>query len=716
MNNKIISEISRIQELMGVQKILIEGGPGGEVFGGPLTRVLKTIFPKFLQEVKLEVRETGVGLNKPKEFTINGEKVTQQKYEYVEKLQTNKENPTKLEKLMKDNPNETIDLFSSVKSKFPNEFTQLENDEYYDTMRVVLNKAVKFAEENNVKIEVKNFSEKDIFRIVDEKVQRGTDIPKAIEEVTGVNPNTIQGSFIFNKLKENYNNFVNSNPKWVPQKYSSISLKLENLFKDAIKDGLQKPNFILDFLSSNKTIFNFFRKTLLSWILKINKWYIGKGKFEKESIDSIFSLLNRKIQDFGQDVSIANIEKFESEFRQITQRVRILKGYEIFEGTEEQLYSLIGKELEKAGFEKKEVDIFVSHLNQLNPFNPTSKLCRGWLLRAFGKTASARYFKNLTEGFKFWKRNSTAPKEGFTVEVKDAETGKMTTRQGTVGEYVRQNFRDFFERFIIQCLTGIPKKASEYREYFSTVIGKGEYGTKAEGLCWLLVHTWFGLNVANPIISGIWSFIGRLGYYLPTEKIQSYSDVGDLFKSTFTESFRKNGITDISDEDIKNSKNPNDYSVSVKIFGYKNYFLQPGFHGGAEAIVKVLNKISRQELTYQDLKDVINGLTNEQYKKLDSKLKELNLKNMSKEDLKKFIEKNKVEFEKILNENNSKTTEVKFTDEDTEGTIEGLKKYLKSINKEYKENSFNSEQKYGVSTEGIFYLWDKTNKWHPQQN
>lgn len=63
-----------------------------------------------------------------------------------------------------------------------------------------------------------------------------------------------------------------------------------------------------------------------------------------------------------------------------------------------------------------------------------------------------------------------------------------------------------------------------------------------------------------------------------------------------------------------------------------------------------------------------------------------------------------------------KTTENKFTDEDTEGTIEGLKKYLKSINKEYKENSFDLEQKYGESTEGILYLWDKTNKWHPQQN
>lgn len=716
MNNKIISEISRIQELMGVQKILIEGGPGGEVFGGPLTRMLKTIFPKFLQDVKLEVRETGVGLNKPKEFTINGEKVTQQKYEYVEKLQTNKENPTKLEKLMKDNPNETIDLFSSVKSKFPNEFTQLENDEYYDTMRVVLNKAVKFAEENNVKIEVKNFSEKDIFRIVDEKVQRGTDIPKAIEEVTGVNPNTIQGSFIFNKLKENYNNFVNSNPKWVPQKYSSISLKLENLFKNATQDGLQKPNLILDFLSSNKTIFNFIRRTLLSWILKIRKWSMGKDKFEKESIDSIFSLLNRKIQDFGEDVSIANIEKFESEFRQIAQRVRILKGYEIFEGTEEQLYSLIGKELEKAGFENKEVDIFVSHLKQLNPFNPTSKLCRGWLLKAFGTTASAKYFKNLTQGYKLWKLKSTATKEGYTVEFKDPMTGKMTTRPGTTGEYVAQNLLDFLERLVFQCLLGIPKKASEYRAYFSTTIGKGEYATKAEGLFWLLVHTWFGLNVANPIISGLWSFIGRLVYYLPAGKIQSYSDVGDLFNKTFKQSFEKNGLSDISDEDIRNSKKQNDYSVSVKIFGYKNYFVQPGFHGGLEAIVKILDKIARQELTYQDLKQMLGGVTEEQFRKLEPKLKELKLKNMSKEDLKKWIEDNKDEFEKILNENNSKTTEVKFTDEDTEGTEEGLKKYLKSINKEYKENSFDNEQKYGVSTEGINYLWDKIKKWHPQQN
>ena len=714
-NNKgLISEVVRIQQLMGVKKIILEanGGPGtGEVSALILNRLAKNFLPNFLKNVKLKiVEQPGAGFNRPKEYFIDNVKVSKEKYEFTEKLKNEKDTPTKLKETIQNNPQNTKELYSELKIKFSPDISKLENEVYEDTMMDVMKTFIKAAEEKGVKIDKQNFNEKEIYKLINREVDGGLSIPEAIEKVTGVLENSTTGMVIFEKLQENYGKYVNKDPQFKPLIFSNINTKIRKAIQDANRDIKTKPNFVFDNLASNKTIFNIFRKALLQQALRYENFIKEEEKFLNESVESIFSLLNRKIDEFA-NTPLSNIEKFESELRLIAQRFRIIKGNELFEGTPETIYKTIGEELEKVGVDKKEVDNFVQQLSLLDPYNPDSTLNRGWVRRFFSNTASTKYFNNFRRGLKIWKMWNQKPKEGFNVEFKDPQTGEMKSRPGTIGEYTQKNFYELIERFIVQCITGIPKTFKEYRGYFYTKAGGGEYANIWQGLGWLLVHTLIGLNVGNPLIRSIYNVCINLVYLIPGSKregkplgsIFEWGDKGTLLYESFAKGFQKQYPgANITKDDVQNAIEKNDVGLSLKIASYELYVIEPGLHGAPEVIYKFLDKVSRQEITYADLNNWFPKLSDENVKKLLEVLNKLKLNGMSEEELKKYLEDNKDLFNEIFGETKKGGDEIINK---IEGSEAGCMAFLLTKQKTYKSYL------NGICTaeDGTEYEWDGTN-------
>jgi len=667
-NTNIISEIKRIQELMGSKNIISEAPVGGPITS--LEKILYKYLPDFIRDAKFTV-ERG-------KYKLNDEIITQQEWEALNKL---KSNPTSIANELPSLPlmvkNRLFSLFSS-NPKFEQESIEI----YKDYMSELL----KSLKQNQPDV---NWSEKVVLTKIKDDIQGGLSFEQSLSNRFGLSKDDILFNFIKRTAEKRYgNSLVGKLSDEVRTLDMTFKTKLESALKEAkIPEKSSDLPTIRKFLSSEYSVVNAVRKRLLNWMVDSKSFRNNPDEFIRKIGEDVLNLLAKKTKELKVDNfdKITNI--IQTELRDIGNKINTIRtGENVFDP--EALYKEIETILKKEHpSETQDIESIMKAVKEADPWGKNYK--KSWIISFLGKTAGAKYFQNQVETAKFW--NLWLKKDEKQLrKVWDFDSEKYIEKELTNKEWYVKNAQEFFERTIMQIFTGLPKLRDEFKMDLS---GLGQ--TKSR-FFWTMVSYWVAYHIGRPITDCL--------EQIPYDTYKAFNLEGSDYgsKGEYFEAQAKNKVNQYF----------NDYTAGSSIAslypGERNWAIQaicvvlpslPGLPSNLiPNIVGGWEKIITKQYTKEDLKKPIEDELNTLKGKTDSLIKV----NKTLDSLQKNLKIYQDSLQNILKDLPEKMDDI--TTKKLDSSEEGFKNYLKSIEKTF--STYQSADLSGTDINGTDYCFD----------
>ena len=425
----MISEITRIQELMGVNKKLIVENRWVDMFDTFMSDFVENNV-KRLKGLADEVEVAGIQIKKTtlSEFrnVLNGLK--------------------KLDDLTPD----SIKLFAQIMRQNKEIVSDIYEQLFQDFVRLG------------------NVSEKQLIKSISDDMIAGEKIGDILTKMNGGNQDIFLNNILERKIGERVKEFRASlkpkGPEFVEVVSRPSSNTVKTLFRNVDFDNItpsQCFGYMKSILTSRKTILNFVRRGINE---NLNK-KMSKLQTLSEEIDVIFADIKRTMPRISDDLQNIDNDRIVGEMRDISTKILNLKNK--IDATTENIYDEIEEVLEKSitdPDEKKLIPGFMEKMKLEDPFRIITKeegmFSKSYAWNFLSNTSSSKAINNLQNAISL----------SIKKQWKEAWA----------------EIKEFLERGVALISMGSPKTIREIQGYFASGTAKGFWQLYRD--LWIATH------------------------------------------------------------------------------------------------------------------------------------------------------------------------------------------------------------------------------------
>lgn len=434
MKKDILYEVYRIQELIGIQKNIIKENKYIDF----LSDMIKDFIVTSKKTIPNVADEVMVGTIQIKKRILD---------EIIEVL----DNPQLYEYLGK----EEKELFARIVAQS----TEIVNDIYKKVFTEFLTN-------------VEGATEKSLITKIAQEYNEGKQITQIIKEMSGSDDpfvSILLSKKIFAKVNDlKLSKFVEEvKPK--PKVGDDVSKVIKKVAKDPETTnltGAQNINWINRFLSSRKSVFNFFRRSANSALLRYEKKLLGNEEFIQRTFQDIIQTINKINGQLQGDISKIDNNKILTELRSSASKIKVIQ--DTYKTNIDALYREIEESLSENVTDAKTKELipdFMKKLKEVDPFALGSLEQKSWAIKALNTTATQQTLNNI---------------------------GRILKNTLLLKKEVGADIVQLISRVPMFLLTGAPKTLGDMQSYFV------KYGD-VRGLVMLTRDLWLATHIGLPL-------------------------------------------------------------------------------------------------------------------------------------------------------------------------------------------------------------------------
>jgi hypothetical protein len=364
MKKDILYEVYRIQELIGIQKNIIKENKYVE-FLSDMIKDFIAVSKKTIPNVTDEVMVGTIQVEKRILDEIINVLDDPQLYEYLSNVEK-----TIFARIVAQSSEIVDDIYKRV-------FTEFVNN-------------------------VENATEKSLITKIAKEYNEGKQISQIIKEMSGSDDPfvpTLLTKKIFGKVNDlKLNKFVEEvKPK--PKVGDDVSKVIKKVAKDPETTnltGAQNISWINIFLSSRKSIFNVFRRSANSALLRYEKKLLGNEEFIQRTFQDILQTINKINGQLKGDISKIDNNKILTELRSSASKIKVIQ--DTYKTDIDALYKEIEDALSDSVTDTKTKELlpeFMKKLKEVDPFALGSWEQKSWAIKALNNTATQQTINNI---------------------------------------------------------------------------------------------------------------------------------------------------------------------------------------------------------------------------------------------------------------------------------------------------------------------------------